>query len=164
MAVEDRNLAVGTRLVAKYKKQNYTCDVVHTDEGVRYRLEDGRDFKSLSAAGSAVMHGTACKGWRFWTVSDAPKESAVEDHISQEQEPSKSNRSKKIIRRVANQQGTPQGSVRWFCSACGDSFFATADQAPEVCPKGHRADLDSNGDLVTQAVGSAASGDEPDID
>ncbi len=38
MAIEDRNLAVGVKLAAKYKKQVFTCEVVQTEEGVRYRL------------------------------------------------------------------------------------------------------------------------------
>jgi len=36
---------------------------VKTDDGIRYRLDDGRKFKSPSAAGSAVMGGKACNGW-----------------------------------------------------------------------------------------------------
>ena len=37
----------------------------------RYRLTDGREFASPSAAGKAVMGGTACNGWRFWSVAGA---------------------------------------------------------------------------------------------
>ena len=73
MPIENRNLAVGTRLVAKYKKVTYFCEVVETEAGVRYRLEDGRGFKSPSAAGTAVLGGQACNGWRFWSA-EATKE------------------------------------------------------------------------------------------
>jgi hypothetical protein len=68
MPIEDRNLEAGTRLVAKYKGQTHSAEVVETEEGLRYRLEDGREFKSPSAAGSAVMGGVACNGWRFWSL------------------------------------------------------------------------------------------------
>ena len=55
MAIKDRNLSIGTRLVARYKKEIYIADVVDGEEGkLMYRLEDGREFKSPSAAGSAV--------------------------------------------------------------------------------------------------------------
>ncbi len=70
MAITDRNLSPGTRLVARYKGATYTAEVVQTDEGLRYRLEDGREFKSPSSAGSAVMDGRAVNGWRFWTLAD----------------------------------------------------------------------------------------------
>jgi hypothetical protein len=74
MSIEKRDLPVGTRLVARYKKQEYRATVVEgEDGGLRYRLEDGREFRSLSSAGSAVMGGIACNGWRFWSVADAGK-------------------------------------------------------------------------------------------
>ncbi len=63
------NLAVGTRLVARYKHEEHTAEVVTDVDGrTRYRLADGREFKSPSAAGSAVMGGQACNGWRWWSV------------------------------------------------------------------------------------------------
>ena len=69
MTIENRNLAVGTRLVGRYKGKEYSATVVEAEGGrVRFRLEDGREFKSLSAAGSAVVEGHACNGWRFWSL------------------------------------------------------------------------------------------------
>src|SRR4030043_834394 len=74
MALENRNLEAGTRLVARYKKQEHTATVVEGEGGgLRYRLEDGREFKSPSAAGSAVMGGVACNGWRFWSLAGESK-------------------------------------------------------------------------------------------
>src|SRR4030067_2943880 len=70
MALENRNLEAGARLVARYKKQEHTATVVEGEGGgLRYRREDGREFKSPSAAGSAVMDGVACNGWRFWSLA-----------------------------------------------------------------------------------------------
>ena len=77
MATENRNLAVGARLVARYKGETYTAEVVNSDGGGRYRLADGREFKSPSAAGSAVMGGMACNGWRFWSLADELAEKAA---------------------------------------------------------------------------------------
>ena len=73
MAIEDWNLTVGTRLVASYRKQAHACMVEKVDEGggILFVLEDGRKFKSASAAASAVMGGKAVNGWRFWSVQDA---------------------------------------------------------------------------------------------
>src|SRR5947208_15621469 len=71
MAIQDRNLSVGTKLYARYKGQTYTCELVETEQGPRYRLAEGREFKSPAAAGAAVMgEGRTCNGWAFWTVGD----------------------------------------------------------------------------------------------
>ena len=72
MAIENRELPVGTRLVATYKKEEHVCTVEQGEDGRKaYVLGDGRNFTSPSAAGSAVMDGTACNGWRFWSVEGA---------------------------------------------------------------------------------------------
>ena len=76
MPIEDRNLSAGTKLVARYKGETYRAEVVTTADGLRYRLEDGREFKSPSSAGSAVMGGKSCNGWRFWGLAtEAPRPS-----------------------------------------------------------------------------------------
>ncbi len=68
--IEDRKLKAGTVLAAKYKGKEHRCEVVAGEAGrVRYRLADGREFTSPSGAGSAVMGGTACNGWRFWSLA-----------------------------------------------------------------------------------------------
>jgi hypothetical protein len=156
MPIENRNLVVGTRLVAKYKKVSYLCEVVETDAGVRYRLDDGRAFKSPSAAGTAVLGGQACNGWRFWSVvADGPQNTVDEPQIAEptvsEAQP-KPRLAGKVIKRVPNQQGVPEGQTRWFCAGCADSFSAEGNERPNACPKGHGANLDENGDLVTVAT------------
>ena len=77
-----KQLAGGMRLVAKYRKQQHTAEVVAGEDGnLRFRLADGRDYSSPSAAGSAVMNGIACNGWRFWSLqtddADAPAKIAA---------------------------------------------------------------------------------------
>jgi len=65
-----KQLTAGMRLVASYKKETHTAEVVGGEDGkLRFRLADGREFTSPSAAGSAVMGGIACNGWRFWSLS-----------------------------------------------------------------------------------------------
>jgi type IV secretory pathway VirB10-like protein len=66
--IENRNLEAGTVLTARYKKEDRTCEVVQTDEGLRYRLDDGTEHKSPSSAGKAAMGGVSCNGWRFWSL------------------------------------------------------------------------------------------------
>ena len=68
MAIENRDLEPGTKLIAKYKKEEYRAEVVAGEKGKAiYRLADGREFKSLSSAGTGIT-SKACNGWAFWSV------------------------------------------------------------------------------------------------
>jgi hypothetical protein len=68
MAIEDRALKAGDELVARYKGQEYSVLVLGDEEvGLGFELDGPTIYRSLSKAGSAVMNGTACNGWRFWT-------------------------------------------------------------------------------------------------
>jgi len=126
MPIENRDLQVGTRLVARYKKQEHSATVIEAEGGgLRYRLEDGREFKSLSAAGSALMDGKACNGWRFWSLAD-----------SEEAKPKQRGRSGKKANPGANL--TPLEDGRWFCSTCQEAFPVQTDFEPKECPKGHK--------------------------
>ena len=62
----------------KFSYRVDTATVVTDGEGkTRYQLEDGREFKSPSAAASAVMGGIATNGWRFWSLQgDTPQPDA----------------------------------------------------------------------------------------
>ncbi len=126
MTIEDRNLVPSTKLVARYKGKGYAAEVVKTEEGVRYRLEDGREFKSPSAAGSAVMGGSACNGWRFWSVAGSeeakPKPKAKKK--------TKANSGNGLIERMED--------GRYFCSGCQEAFDAPKGVEPQGCPQGHR--------------------------
>ena len=81
MPIADRKLSPGTALVARYKGTTYRAEVVQTEQGLRYRLEDGQEFKSPSSAASAVMGGKSVNGWSFWSVASgedsASKEASV---------------------------------------------------------------------------------------
>ncbi len=71
MATTKEQIHAGQTLVAKYKKQQHTCEVVEHDGRLRFVLPKGRVFKSPSAAGKAVT-GTATNGYRFWSIPDKP--------------------------------------------------------------------------------------------
>ena len=138
MAIEDRNLTVGTRLVASYRKQAVACMVENREEGggILFVLEDGRKFKSASPAASAVMGGKAVNGWRFWSVQGIePK--AQEGGEKPETQAAKS---KRLVYRVPNQKGIAEGQSRWFCRACMKGFVIGGDRQPEACPAGHHGD------------------------
>ncbi len=102
MAIEDRNLEPGTRLLGSYKKQTYVCRVeAGEEEGeVVFVLEDGQRFKSLSSAASNIMGGKAVNGWRFWTVEGREPEPA-----STTEPGPKTTRPKKTIFKTPNQSG-----------------------------------------------------------
>jgi hypothetical protein len=135
-----RELAVGTKLHATYKKTVYTCEVVGplegntTPQGNRYRLEDGREFKSLSSAGKAVMNGMAVNGWRFWSQEgEIPSVKTVKPTKVKAVSPAKVQQ----IRRTRSQKGTPEGQVKWACSSCMSTFLVEGDATPDACPDGH---------------------------
>ena len=138
MAIEDRNLTVGTRLVASYRKQAHACMVEKRDEGeaILFVLEDGRKFKSASSAASALMGGKAVNGWRFWSVQGT-KPKAKEGGEKPETQAAKS---KRLVYRVPNQKGIAEGQSRWSCRACMKGFVIGGDRQPEACPAGHRGD------------------------
>ena len=129
MPIENRNLTKRTKLTGRYHKQSYSCEVVGGAEGkLHYRLEDGREFKSPSAAGKAIT-GHSCDGWVFWSVqteesAPAAETEAKEQPAEQTPEPAqnaaKSDPKKTGVFLVPNQKGVPEGQIRWFCRECGD--------------------------------------------
>ena len=129
MAIEDRNLTVGTRLMASYRKQAVVCMV-------EKREEDGKRYRSPSSAASAVMGGKAVNGWRFWSIQGAePKgKEGGERPETQAAKP------KRLVYRVPNQKGIAEGQSRWFCQACMKGFVIEGSGQPEVCPEGHRGE------------------------
>jgi hypothetical protein len=66
--IENRDLAAGTILKVRHKGKEHTCEVVQTDDGLRYRLGNGKEFTSPSSAGREVTGGVAVNGWRFWSL------------------------------------------------------------------------------------------------
>ena len=129
MPIEDRDLKSGTRLAARYKGREYAAEVVQGDGSARYRLEDGREFKSPSSAGRAVMGGAACNGWRFWSL--APGE-AIKAKAGKRRGKGRTKNAPRAFERLED------GSC--FCGACGEAFEVADDQVPVECPSGHRAD------------------------
>ena len=153
MPIENRNLTKGTKLTGRYHKQSYSCEVVEDAEGkLRYRLQDGREFKSPSAAGKAIT-GHACDGWVFWSVQteeNAPapnaenQEAAPAAETEHKEEPAADTPKGKTTKKtgvflVPNQKGVPEGQIRWFCRDCGKSFITSAVEIPGVCPAKHQA-------------------------
>ena len=143
MAIENRELTPGTRLVATYKKAHHGCIVTAGEDGKAvFTLDDGRAFKSPSAAASAVMGGTACNGWRFWTPEGELKAPPAKEPKAKTGGNGKppSPATVRNIKRVPNQKGVVEGNTRWFCDGCMAGFeYATYKGAPEACPQGHPA-------------------------
>lgn len=146
--ISDRNLTKGTKLVGHYHKQEYGCRVIEVESGkFVYVLDDGREFKSLSAAAVAIT-GTNCNGWAFWSVAgtEAParKQRVTKNTPATEQKAeevpivTKDDKGRSIIRRVANQHAAPKGQVLWRCYNCDVSFFLPEGETALGCP-GHPA-------------------------
>jgi hypothetical protein len=140
MTIQNRDLPAGTRLVAKYKKQAFVCTVEEDAEGKRTYVVDGKAFSSPSAAGSHVMGGTACNGWRFWSVEGEEPQATEKPAQQPKAYGPKARKPAKLISKTPNQKGVAEGEVRYFCNACMKSFTTAAGTAPEACPEVHRAD------------------------
>ena len=160
MATEKQELAPGMVLVGRYKKVQYSATVC--EDGIYVEpapltpataADPHGPFKTLSAAGKAVMGGVACNGWRFWTpATGAPTAPAATPNADNSlavavatavrkarTKQAAAPRMARQIRKVANQKSTPLGKVRWFCSACMAGFLQEAGTVPEFCPNGHPA-------------------------
>ncbi len=59
----------GQQLVARYKGEQHTCEVIEREGALVYVRPSGETFTSPSAAGRAVT-GSNVNGYRFWSVVD----------------------------------------------------------------------------------------------
>jgi hypothetical protein len=148
MAITIRDLPVGTKLTASYKKQTYICTVEAGEEGKIVFAVDVKHYSSPSSAGSAVMNGTACNGWRFWTVAGEEPRATEAPVPAKATKPANSKSSAtKLIKRIPG-VGLQKGERRFWCLACQKSFVTT-EEDPQACPEGHRTD---DADLTAPAA------------
>lgn len=161
MSIENRDLSDGMQLVAKYKGEVWRANVGATEDGLRIKLEDGRLFKSVSAAGSAIMGGNACNGWRFWSIADTTETAATKTAKPAKRPAKKAAPAKKASPKASAKKATgpkpkakiraasfeampatddqPSDVARYYCPGCADAFTAeSTDVAPKVCPQGHK--------------------------
>ena len=68
-----RSLEAGMRFEAAYRGSPRAVEVVAAGDRMMFRLDDGREFTSLSGAGLAVVGGPSCNGWKFWKPTIATK-------------------------------------------------------------------------------------------
>ena len=157
MAIENRNLPVGTRIWANYRKNRYICTVEAGEEdgSIVFVLEDGSRHKSPSAAGSKVMGGKAVNGWRFWTV-EGDEPAATEKPKAEKKSRGKKKQNKTFFK-TPSQANAPEGKINYFCSACMKAFVQDGTDEPEACPEGHR-----NDDPQLNAPAGVTSAEEAD--
>jgi hypothetical protein len=128
MPLENRNVEPGTVLTARYKGKDRTCEVVQTEDGLRYRLDDGTEHKSPSSAGKAAMAGVACNGWRFWSLAGTEKPARTKAE-PKAKKPAKAAPKGKAKKPAKAKSGKKPKSARmaskgdsYGCGACGESF------------------------------------------
>lgn len=122
MPIENRELTAGTRLVARYRGKEHTCEVVRTNDGLRYRLKDGKEFNSPSSAGMQITSGIAVNGWRFWSVKGdlkAPPAKGEKPTKSPTKKSAKSKGKKSPKKKVARATAADDS---YSCGACGQNF------------------------------------------
>jgi hypothetical protein len=132
MPIANRELAAGTRLVARYKKQDRTCEVVESADGQRYRLDDRTEHRSPSSAGKAVTGG-ACNGWVFWSVegTEKPKREPKAKVEKAKKEPAakKPAKTKSAAKKGAKTKSAKKGKASraasdasYGCGVCSETF------------------------------------------
>ena len=127
MPIEDRNLEPGTVLSARYKKQDRTCEVVQTEDGPRYRLDDGSEHRSPSSAGKAAMGGVACNGWRFWSVEGTEPKAKAEKPAKAQKKPSATKSAPKKPSAKKKSAKKPKAAkmasdASYGCGVCPETF------------------------------------------
>lgn len=154
-------IEAGQTLVARYKGDDYSCEVVEREGRLHYVLPGrGRAkpkvFTSPSRAGREIT-GSPVNGYRFWSVPDKPpsgqaaRRKAARAAVTSAN-PKPSTRSApangaaepkqpaQLIERSKSQRGVSEGQARYFCSRCMKSFVANdagEGKVPEQCPEGH---------------------------
>ena len=130
MAIENRELGPGTKLIAKYKKEEYRAEVIAGEEGkVKYRLADGRDFKSLSSAGTAIT-GVACNGWRFWSLEGQLP--AQTEKPKAERKGGSKGKARRRAKPEASENGAGKGKGPVACGDCGQEFETSREAADHM--------------------------------
>jgi len=137
MPIENRTLEAGTRLVARHKKQDRTCEVVETADGPRYRLDDGTEHRSPSSAGKAAMDGVACNGWRFWSIAGTEKpkrEPKTKKPAEAKKEPTakkpattKSAKKSAKAKKPKAQRAAAKSDASYGCGVCPETFPTIKD-------------------------------------
>ena len=125
MPIENRDLAAGTRLVVRHKKQEYTCEVVKTKDGLRYRLKDGKEFSSPSSAGREITGGVAVNGWRFWSIEGTlPERKAKAEpkaKTAKKAPAKKAAKGKKAAKKGKSARAATKGDA-YGCGVCPETF------------------------------------------
>jgi hypothetical protein len=150
MAIENRNLEAGTRLVGRHKGKVTVCLVEAGEEGsVVFRLEgESKTYKSLSSAATTITKG-AINGWKFWSLEGDPpitpeRTTKPAARKASGKKVGRANRGRapqaktKLIYQLENQDDVPEGQARYWCNACMESFLTFEE--PTQCPNGHRVD------------------------
>jgi len=164
MAITNRTLAPGTELKATYKGVEHRAKVVHvypdatkSDEYVvRYQM-DGVDYKSPSAAGSAIFgldkagKPRTCNGWAFWSLVGGEGKGGI---AAPKPTPATKGRTRgaraaKPVDAPAPDDEGAQGDVAAVeCAVCGD-VFPNSTEASQHFTEAHPTASDEGAELVT---------------
>jgi hypothetical protein len=117
--------------VVRHKKQEHTCEVVKTKDGLRYRLADGKEFNSPSSAGREITGGVAVNGWRFWSLEGTLPERKAKGEPEAKKPASKAPakkapakkaaKGKKAAKKKAQRAAAARGD-KYGCGVCNETF------------------------------------------
>ena len=151
MAIENRNLPVGTRLVADYKKTRLRLHGRSRRGGEDRRLRPG-GRQALQEPERGRLRGHGRHGLQRLALLErrgrgdeargaAPSRDGEEGSGKKASAPkARKPKATKLIYRMDDQTGATEGMTRWWCSACMDAFEVYGGEKPTQCPEGHRID------------------------
>ena len=97
--------------------------MVQTDDGLRYKLDNGTEHKSPSSAGKAAMGGVACNGWRFWTVQGTETPKTKRAPKPKTEKPAKAPAKKKSAKKSpAKAMRAKASDASYGCGVCNETF------------------------------------------
>ena len=150
MPIANRKLKPGTVLIVCYKGEEHRAEVVKTKEGLRYKLKDGQEFKSPSAAGVAVKGGgKTCDGWEFWSVEGAPAVPPRAQRTKTAEATPKSAKAKSKPKSKAEATTKAEPKVKAespvTCGDCGQEFPSSREAAEHMRDEHGSAEAPGNG-------------------
>lgn len=129
MPIENRDLQAGMVLTARHKGKEHECEIVQTEDGLRYRLRDGSEYRSPSSAGRAITDGVAVNGWRFWSLAGDLKPARTKTARPVKKASTKKAPAKKGGKKTTKGKSKPKAkassaknAASYGCGICGEEF------------------------------------------
>lgn len=147
MGSKNWEIVEGSVFTARHNGELIRATAVRVGTKLRYQVDGYNEpFRSLSGAAKEIL-GRDATGASFWVPGTEPRElkrrgrpRRVPVEGEEQQQKTKrrvTSRMVQVFYKARNQENTPEGQTRWYCTACANSSYHSTGDSPEVCPNGH---------------------------